>query len=216
MRSSENNFIQAHFSLGFMYQEGKYLKRDMKKSIHYYKEASSFNNQYAKNNLGIIYKHGIGVESNLANAKIYFEESIKEKSDPISMYNLAHIYIYEECDNESFDKSIELLKESSSKGFSYSTELLYIALFHKYGNNINEIGKEIIKYIDYENETRYLNINEYYSSENKYLYYKDIDFLYDIGMNEIITKDIYREKIKQTTGKKITTEFYEGFGINLK
>ena len=31
----------------------------MKKSIHHYKEASSFNSQYAKNNLGIIFKKGI-------------------------------------------------------------------------------------------------------------------------------------------------------------
>lgn len=32
------------------------------KAIHYYKEASSFNDNFAKNNLGIIYLKGFGDE----------------------------------------------------------------------------------------------------------------------------------------------------------
>ena len=54
MQSSKNGLIPAHFSLGFLYHEGKYLERDIEKSLHFYKEASSFNNKYAKNNIGIL------------------------------------------------------------------------------------------------------------------------------------------------------------------
>ena len=48
--SSYNRCIRAHFPVGYFYHEGKNIKKDIKQSIHYYKEASSFNNQYAKNN----------------------------------------------------------------------------------------------------------------------------------------------------------------------
>ena len=191
------------------------MKRDMKKSIHHYKEASSFNSQYAKNNLGILYKHGIGVEANLESAQIYFNEAIKQKDDPISMYNLAHIYLYEEDSIEFIDKSIELLKKSSNKRFSYSTELLYIALCKKYEKNIDAIKNEYSKFLKYDNESELVRFIDNFSLEEIYFKYKEIDFLYDIGLKKVISKNIYKEKISQNPEIKLTKEFYEGFGIKL-
>ena len=47
----------ANFCLGVFFNENKYISKNIKESTHYYKELSSFNNQNAKNNLGIIYKY---------------------------------------------------------------------------------------------------------------------------------------------------------------
>ena len=48
MLASKNRNRQANFAHGFLLHKGKEVKRDMNEAIHYYKEASSFNNQYAK------------------------------------------------------------------------------------------------------------------------------------------------------------------------
>ena len=42
---------EAQFILGTFY-----LKKDVRQAIKYYKEASSYNNEHAKNNLSIIFK----------------------------------------------------------------------------------------------------------------------------------------------------------------
>ena len=111
-----------------MLHEGRYIKRNIVQAIHYYKEASSFNNEYAKNNLGILYKNGFGekIKKNISNAIEFFEEAIRQKNDYISMYNLAHIYIYDETlEQKDINKQIQLLIESSNK-FHYSLFLLCI------------------------------------------------------------------------------------------
>ena len=98
MLASINGNRDANFAHGYLHHEGKSVKKDIEKAIHFYKEASTFNNQYAKNNLGIIYKNGFGdnVKKHTGNAIVYFEEAIRKGNDYLSMYNLAHIYIYDE------------------------------------------------------------------------------------------------------------------------
>lgn len=121
------------------------MKRDIKKAIHYYKEASTFNNQYAKNNLGILYKNGYKdiVEKSLGLSIVYFEEAIPQKDDEVSMYNLAHLYFYEDSNKDSIDKSIELLIHSNEKGFLQSKELLCLTLLKKYNFHLDAIKAEI-------------------------------------------------------------------------
>ncbi|KAK8835022.1 hypothetical protein M9Y10_031760 [Tritrichomonas musculus] len=59
------------------------MARNIRQSLHFYKEASSFNNQYATNNLGIIYKNGIEneIEPRLGSSIDYFEEAIRQEND---------------------------------------------------------------------------------------------------------------------------------------
>ena len=58
------------------------------------------------------------------------------------MYNLAHIYIYEDTSMKNIKKAIELLIKSS-KHFYPSKNLLAIALILKYDNNFEIIMKEL-------------------------------------------------------------------------
>ena len=133
IRSSLNGSKIVCFAVGYLYHEGKYMARNIRQSLHFYKEASSFNNQYAKNNLGIIYKNGIEneIEPRLGSSIDYFEEAIRQENDKASMYNLAHLYFYEESINHNYDKSIDLLIQSFNKEFVPSLELLSIILFIK-------------------------------------------------------------------------------------
>ena len=156
MQSSNKNYRDANFSLGFLYHQGKYLKRDIDQCLHLYKEASSFNNNYAKNNLGILHKNGFEnqIKKNWANAEVYFKEAIKQKNDEVTKYNLSHIYIYEDV-KDKFNESIQYLSESTEQGFEYSKSLLLIILFKKYGNDISNIMKELSKNI--KNVDKYID-----------------------------------------------------------
>ena len=81
LESSNNGFIRAHYVAGCLYHFGEYINRDINKAIQYYKKASSFNNEYAKNNIGVIYKHGFNNEipKNIGASIIYFNEAIQQK-----------------------------------------------------------------------------------------------------------------------------------------
>ena len=131
--SSQNEYYEANIFLGDLYLEGKYFKRDIKKSISLYKKASNNYNSHAKNNLGIIYKHGFeGIGKNLILAKEYFEEAIRYENNSVSMYNLANLLIDENENDHEYSKPIKLLIDSASQYYYPSIEFLILLLFKKY------------------------------------------------------------------------------------
>ena len=89
-------------------------------------QSSSFNDNRAKNNLGVIYKNGDGVMKSIGLASIYFEEAIKQTNDCYSMYNLARIIYFEDNHYKSPEKIIKLLKKASKKVFLAEMFLFYI------------------------------------------------------------------------------------------
>ncbi|KAK8839704.1 hypothetical protein M9Y10_031408 [Tritrichomonas musculus] len=226
IKASINQFRPAHFSHGFLLHSRKGATKDIHDAIRYYKEASSFNNQYAKNNLGIIYKNGFGdeVKARTGSAIEYFEEAIRQKRDYLSMYNLAHIYIYSDFIEHDIDKSINLLIRSSNK-FHHSLILLSIILMKKYGNISNTIHeiKKLTDDIVIQSKVyiTIMNINSGNGEILNYLYefYRSRDFLYDIFYNPILSSNlqnkIYHENVERPYAKNISDLFYQGFGCDL-
>ena len=227
IESSNNGNIDACFAVGYFYHEGKYVNRDINTLMHYYKEASSFNNQYAKNNLGIIYKNGLGNEipKNLGFAIEYFDEAISRFNDELSIYNLAHLYLYEDETKEKIDKSIELLTKLLKTSFFPARNLFCIALIIKNGCNFEKnyqnlleikisiyLMKIILEMILKQN----FIIKSFF--EEKYQQYKKIDFLYDFNTNKIQSNELNKQKsiqIDKKEYKEISQIFYDGFDINL-
>ncbi|KAK8891518.1 hypothetical protein M9Y10_028730 [Tritrichomonas musculus] len=60
--ASNNNNRKANFIHAYFLHEGSIIKRDIQQAISLYKNASNVYDQYAKNNLGVIYKNGFGNE----------------------------------------------------------------------------------------------------------------------------------------------------------
>ena len=127
--------------------------RDIQNSIQYYKEASSFNNQYAKNNLGIIYKNGFEdkINPNIDYSIEYLIDAIYQKNDVLSMFNLAKICFYENPYKDKIDEAIYLLIKSSEQGFYHSQILLCLLLIQKVDFNFLDIEKELYKYVKKKN-----------------------------------------------------------------
>ncbi|KAK8847116.1 hypothetical protein M9Y10_019696 [Tritrichomonas musculus] len=224
MLASMNNDRQANFAHGFLLHEGKCVKKDIEGAIHYYKEASSFNNQYSKNNLGIIYKHGYNeIKGNIGNAIVYFEEAIRQKNDYLSMYNLAHIYMYDSTIKQDLNKSIDLLIRSMNK-FEHSFILLCLALLLKFDFNIEAIKQELkhrtdITGISIESIIKGIALSKLIFNE-LYESYQYKDYLYNIELESIESSKLEHanEKVvppKHPNAKDLSSEFYKGFGEDL-
>ena len=228
--SAKQNNHDAQFCLGTLYTIGEYVPRDIEKAIYYYKEASSFNNNYAKNNLAIIYKNGIGIDKNIWYSIELLKESIHQKNDEVSMYNLSHIYIYEETGENNFDEAIKLLIKSSKK-FDQSIYLLSILLIKKYKKVTFEQIETEIKKFESNNESEIIaivyNVYNFIVETNmeqpdnfRYIYqlYKNIDFMYSVLYLPEETVDLMNKKTEINeeeldTRCNINNDFYEGFGI---
>ena len=221
--SSINGCKEAFFILGYLYHEGKNVRYDINKAIEFYKEASSFNIHYSKNNLGVIYRYGIEIEKqNVAMAIIYFDEAIRQKNDFLSMYNKANILLYDET-VKNVDDAINLLIESSNE-FIHSLILLCIALIKKHGFNETILEKDISTHKNISSNLaqkilktiKKLNIIQLF----EYLYnlYNNELFLYNESQSCIPFSQFQNKKlVKQNNviAHNITSEFYEGFGNDL-
>ena len=228
IRSSDNRCIQAFYAMGYLLHEGKYMSGDINAAIRYYKEGSSFNNQYSKNNLGIIYKNGFEdkIEPNIGLAAVYFEEAIKKKNDAVAMYNLGHLYLYNDQLKDNKQQSIYFLIQSFTEGFHKSLILLCLSLIKSYGYSKDKISQRL-ENVEMESlklsllvcqMIDQLKLYEKEVFEKIYEYHRKIDYLYNFRLKPIESKDIKKDKEKQTKNEKIvniSSIFYEGFEINL-
>ena len=223
--ASKYRFHEAHFVVGYFYHSGIYIKKDIEKAIHYYKEGSNNTDPYAKNNLAIIYKDGYGdeIKSRKLNPIEFLNEAIRQKKDILSMYNLANIYMYN--DKSKIDDAIDLLFNSFSQ-FSYSLNLLCLALVKKYGFNFNKI-EDKVKELDKNcpknklsliiNKLYYLRLYNNWEFESLYESYREKYFLYNYKHEFISFSDFHAKKDNDNQNKapNINKIFYEGFGIEI-
>ncbi|KAK8841493.1 hypothetical protein M9Y10_027112 [Tritrichomonas musculus] len=226
--SSKNNNIESNFILGCLYHEEIYVECDIYKSIKFYKEASSFNNFFAKNNLGIIYKNGFKniIKPNLGLAIEYFNEAYKNNDNNIKrlipLYNLAHLYLYNDSIDNNNNKSIKLLIQLYKMEFPSAIFLLCIALIKEYGFDNKAIMDGFRKHgginkkIEFEiNQIiKFNNLNVFLVYEEQYLRYKALDILFDHNH-----KPFFNGQVKKTKNSIIKPDlsplFYEGFGKDL-
>ena len=143
------------------------------------------------------------------------EDLAHRLNDEVSMYNLAHLYLYEEPIKESINQSIDLLIRSLKEGFFSSFYLLGIALIKKYGNDIESITQKLdeqtndfdrYKILILETIGIYISCQSLY--ESRYQEYKNIDFLYNVLHEYIRSDEMTKEKeIYQQKSKKFQLYF---------
>ena len=71
---------QAH--LGYMYQVGEGVKRDLTQSVRWYRHAAEQGNRDAQYNLGVAYFFGEGVQSDLALANFWYRKAAEQAQLP--------------------------------------------------------------------------------------------------------------------------------------
>lgn len=118
-RQAEMGYRDAFCKLGEMYLEGEIVNKDNQKARDLFEKAilddehygdgySGYLRDRAKAFLGVIYRDGLGVESNQMKAKAFLAESA-DKNDAKGMYELA-ILFEKEGNSESASKLFNELK----------------------------------------------------------------------------------------------------------
>lgn len=226
-KSSFSRYQKAHFAVGYLYHVGcKYIKQDINDSIHYYKEGSSINDAYSKNNLAIIYKNGFSniVPKNTQFALELLKEAIKINSNIIFKYNLAHIYMYDENFKGTKQKIIDLLFDPSSMQFESAIDLLTIALIVEYKCDLRKIEEKTISNKSLCDAIK-KKINKEKLLDPSFLIIKfeclsEIDYLFDFPSQKPFKSNELGAKSKEFEDpiqiidkrKKINQIFFEGFG----
>ena len=208
--------------LGDLHFEGKLMDYSIEKAIHYYKEASSFNNQYAKNNLGVIYKNGLDdSKKGIGPAKEYFEEAIRQKNDALSKFNLSNVLLDERPEKRDYTKINKLLIESYLQGLDESLVLLCFSLIQKYENINYQIIKNEIKEYCEEPTDLDLVIYQFYeiNSPEDYQKIRETNLVYImhkiLTLEELERSREHQESTEASNLKDINSKFYEGFGIDI-
>ncbi|MBI3774605.1 MAG: SEL1-like repeat protein [Gammaproteobacteria bacterium] len=72
---ANDGYAKAQANLGWMYQTGKGMPKDLKKAVEWYLKAAKQDHVIAKNNLGVMHENGWGTKKNLKRAAYWYREA---------------------------------------------------------------------------------------------------------------------------------------------
>ena len=74
------NYVIGQFEIGYCYDKGMGVKKDLKMAFYWYEKAANNGNMIAMYNLGLFYENGFSVEKDIDNAIYWYEKSAKQGS----------------------------------------------------------------------------------------------------------------------------------------
>ena len=189
----------------------------------FFKDASNLNNSHAKNNLGIIYLKGINVQKNIDKAIEYFKEAIKINQDDLALFNLAHLYLFENNMEIELKKIVDLLIKPINNNLICAIQLLNYAIIKQFlGLEFTTIKNELEK-INIKLSSKIfqavINQSRFESNQSMYNFIKNASLFYiyydgcilPFVENEEIRERQIRKKIPKKTC--INQSFYDGFNL---
>lgn len=127
----------------------------------------------------------------------FLNNSIEQNNDGVSLYNLAHIYLFEKEIERNIDKSIDLLIKSSILNFAPSKILLSIVLTKKmeslslekineilsryHGCKLDDLSNDVFEIVE---ENDLMNQSNYEKNLNSY---QKIDFIYSFNKDPSVS-----------------------------
>lgn len=120
------NDVSAQFWLGTIYSDGLPILNiniDYNQAAEWFQKAAKNNFDYAKNNLGIMYLHGLGVAQNYKKAFELFMEAT-ERQDVAAMSNVANCYYNGKGVEKDYSKAAEYHSKAAHLGYANSQEVL--------------------------------------------------------------------------------------------
>ena len=84
-----NSFWQ--FTLGYMYESGQGVPKDLDQSVAWYRKAAEQGNASSQHNLGVMYRDGEGVPQDAVQAVVWFRKAA-DRGLPEAQFNLGVMY----------------------------------------------------------------------------------------------------------------------------
>lgn len=146
-----------------------------------------------------------GVTPNPSESIKCINETIRWYSNPVAMFNLAHIYFYEEAGMSDLNEAFKLLVKSASQNVIYSFELLCLVIIKKYKSlnvQLSRFEEDSLLIEKVIKNIKMMKLKEPSFYNRLYDELKEINLVY------------YGDKIKNQIRKRkvnINNIFYEGF-----
>ncbi|MDP0498891.1 MAG: tetratricopeptide repeat protein [Verrucomicrobiota bacterium JB022] len=115
VRAADQDFGDAQYNLGVMYQMGDGVEQNAKTAVYWYQRAAEQDQANALNNLGYAYSAGFGVEKDEAKAVEYYEKAAK-LGHSTSLFNLAYRYENGQGVQRDVKRAMKLYREAADKG----------------------------------------------------------------------------------------------------
>ena len=140
--ASAQLYLETLYYLGYRYQNGIGVKKNLKKAVKWYKAAAKQGNSKAQNNLGYCYQNGKGVKKNPKKAVELFIAATKQGNSN-AQNNLANCYELGEGVEKNMEKAVELYTAAANQGDFRALNNLGICYLERKG-----VGEDLKKAVE--------------------------------------------------------------------
>ena len=106
----------ALYNLGMMYENGEYVKKDLKKAFSFYKKAADQDEMYAQYALALFYSSGKGVQQDYAQALHWFHKAADQGYDK-ALHAIGLVYHLGEGVPKDLNEAIKWYKKAADQGY---------------------------------------------------------------------------------------------------
>ena len=122
-KSAEQGNEYAQNILGFMYEHGLVLNKNIQHALQWYRKSAEQGNALAQFNLGAMYKNGQGVEKDYSKAIEWYTKAANQ-SHAYAQYNLAGIYKNGQGIEKNYIKALEWFIQAANQGLARAQKAL--------------------------------------------------------------------------------------------
>ena len=144
-KSADSGDGLAWYNLGLVYQNGKGVKRDLKKASECYMKGAEYGDTGAKLNYAVMLQTGQGIKQDVVKAQKLFQELVSEtnEKDYDVIYNYAFSLMESHLKPGDREKAIQLLDKAAKNGHVLS--MGQIGLIYLQNPNKIEEGRKMLE-----------------------------------------------------------------------
>ncbi len=143
LRAAENGSVDALFSLGQLYEQGKGVEQSYEEAVKRYKEAVEKGHNGAKYNLAELYVFGKGVGRNIEKA-INLLKEYTHGGKGWNFYNFGDLLYFGKVVEQSYEEAVIWWKLSAKENYSRAEYMLGVC-FEK-GHGVEQSYEEAVKW----------------------------------------------------------------------
>ncbi len=134
---------RAQTQLGWYYQEGIGIPRDVKKAVELYLKAADQGNSDAQNNLGWCYQNGIDIAEDLQRAIFYYKKAA-DQGNALAQYNLGRCYQTGTGVEKDMKTAVSYYIKSAAQGYMHAQ--INLGWCYEQGAGVRKNGQEAAKW----------------------------------------------------------------------
>lgn len=143
LRAVANGSVDALFSLGHLYEQGKGVEQSYEEAVKWYKEAVAKGHNGAKYNLAELYVLGKGVDRNIERALNLLKE-YTHRGKGWNFYNFGDLFYFGKGVEQSYEEAVMWWKLSAEENYFHAEYMLGVC--YEKGHGVEQSYEEAVKW----------------------------------------------------------------------